>query len=102
MWGKVIERLPSGSIRVRWVIGPDDTQNEETVLSKRDVVPSLAEMEPGQWFYGTAKCYPDHVCWIEQPEPAPAPDDMHARAALWRGLATECTNEPNCWPLIQK
>ena len=101
MWGRVQERLPNGSIRIFWVIGPHETQDEEAVLPKRDVVPALTEIDPGRWFYGTAKCYTDHVSWIEQPELAPAPDDEWARAILWQSLPTEVANEPHSWPLAQ-
>ena len=55
-------------------------------------------MEAGQWFYGTAKCYPDRIEWIDLPFEVPDPADPVARAELWDQLDVEYANEPGCWP----
>lgn len=99
MWGRILEHRPDGARRIFWVFGPQEARNQEAVLPVPDVIPALGEMPTGQWFYGTARCFPDRVAWVEDPEPAPDPEDEEARAALWDHLPTEFTNEPDAWPM---
>ncbi len=99
MWGQVRARLADGSLLVFWLSGPNEARNREAVLPGRDVSRSLSEIHVNDWFYGSAKCFPDRVEWIDLPERAPAPDDMEARKVLFDNLPKEFADEPGCWPL---
>jgi hypothetical protein len=99
MWGRIRARRADGSLRIRWVIGPHEDSDKETLLPQRDVPSSLGEMEVGQWFYGTAKCYLDHVEWVEEPEVVPDPHDLEARRAVWESLPKVRADQPGCWPM---
>jgi hypothetical protein len=99
MWGLIREHRSDGSIRIFWLSGPNQTRNQESVLPSRDVSPALSEIPENQWFYGTAKSYPDRLEWLEHPESAPDPGDPEASNALWESLPIEATSEPGCWPL---
>lgn len=99
MWGQILEHRADGALRVFWVFGPQEARNQEAILPGRDVIPALGEMPPGQWFYGTARSFPDRVAWVEDPEPAPDPEDEEARATLWEQLPIEFANEPDAWPM---
>ena len=99
MWGQILEHRADGAIRIFWVFGPQEARNQEAILPRSDVIPALGEMQQSQWFYGTAKSFPDHVAWIEDPEPAPDPEDEAARAAVWEQLPIEFTDEPKIWPM---
>ncbi len=99
MWGQVREHRADGSVLVFWLSGPNEARNRETALPSRDVSPALSEIPVNQWFYGSAKCFPNRLEWVEPPEQAPDPGDPEARTALWDSLPIEVTSEPGCWPL---
>ena len=102
IWGQVRERRADGSLRIFWVIGPNGASDREAILGSRDVHPSLAAIPVGRWFYGTARCYPDHVTWVGPPEDAPDPDDPAARLEVWESLPVEYADEPGCWPVREQ
>jgi hypothetical protein len=102
MWGQVRERLADGSLRIHWVIGPNEASDDEGILQSQDVHPSLTEIPVGRWFYGTARCYPDHVTWVDPPEDAPDPEDRAARLEVWESLPIEYADEPGCWPVLEQ
>ncbi len=99
MWGQVRERRADGSLRIYWVIGSSGVEDREAILRSEDVHPSLAAIPISGWFYGSARCYPDHVSWIEPPDDAPDPEDRAARLELWESLPKVPADEPDCWPL---
>jgi hypothetical protein len=99
MWGQIRERQADGSLRIHWIIGPDRAHDSEAPLPARHVPTSLSEMEVGRWFYGTARCHPDRIEWIEEPLDVPDPEDPVARQALWDSLPRIPADEPGCWPL---
>jgi len=102
MWGRILGRSADGGLRAFWIFGPDQARNQEATLAKGNVPPALREMRVGQWFYGTARCFPGRVEWIEVPRPVPDPEDEKARAELLESLPVVFANEPGCWPLRPK
>jgi hypothetical protein len=98
LWGQIRRRTSRG-LTVRWLIGPGGLRDTTALLPVRNVPQSLAEMSDGDWFYGTAKCYPDRVEWEEQPDAAPDPNDPEARRALWDNIPRVPADQPGCWPL---
>jgi hypothetical protein len=99
MWGQIRNRHEDGSLVVHWVTGPGEAQDQEATLRGWFVPPSLAEMELGAWFYGTAKCYPDCIDWIDEPHIVPDPHDEEANRRLWESLPRVPADQPGCWPL---
>jgi hypothetical protein len=101
MWGQVLSKRVDGSLRIHWIIGPNGARDAEALLPSRDVPSALDEIDVGHWFYGTAKCFPDRIEWVDPPLDAPDPEDPVARAQLWDQLDVEFTDEPGCWPARQ-
>lgn len=101
MWGRIRARRRDGSLRIHWITGPNEARDTEALLPSRDVPSSLGEMEVGRWFYGTARCYPDRVEWIEQPDIVPDPNDPEARRAAWDSIPKVPADQPGCWPMKQ-
>jgi hypothetical protein len=99
MWGQVREQRADGSLRIHWIIGPNELNDQEGDLRGPEVHPSLAAIPVGRWFYGVARSFPDHIEWVEDPEEVPDPRDPEARRALWESLPKVPANEPDCWPL---
>ncbi len=99
MWGRLQGRLADGALTIHWLIGPNGDRDAEGGLHTRDVPEALAELDTGQWFYGTAKCYPDHIEWIEQPSVVPDPSDSEGRRAVWDSMRKVQANQPGCWPV---
>lgn len=102
MWGQVRERRTDGSLRIYWVIGPNEIDDQEAILRSQDVHPSLANIPVGRWFYGAARCYQDRVDWIDPPGEAPDPEDEAARLEVWESLPIEYADEPGCWPVHEE
>ncbi len=101
MWGRIRARRRDGSLRIHWITGPNEARDTEALLPSRDIPSSLGEMEVGRWFYGTARCYPDRVEWIEQPDIVPDPNDPEARRAAWDSIPKVPADQPGCWPMKQ-
>ena len=99
MWGQIREKRADGSLWIHWIIGPDSARDVEALLPARHVPLPLGGMEEGRWFYGTAKCYPDRIEWIDDPSDVPDPEDPVARQALWDSLPRIPADEPGCWPM---
>ena len=99
MWGQVRERRADGSLGIHWVIGPDQARDAEAYCPLATFPSLLAEVEVGRWFYGTARCYPDHIEWIDEPVDVPDPNDPEARQALWDSLPRITADEPGCGPM---
>ena len=97
-WGRVTRRTARG-LTIAWLTGPAGIRDTTGFLPKKDVPLSLARMSDGQWFYGTAKCYPDRLEWVEDPHAVPDPSDPEARRQLWDSLPKVAADEPGCWPV---
>jgi len=96
--GQVLSKRVDGALRIHWNIGPNGGSRCGSLPTSRDVPSALDEIDVGHWFYGTAKCYPGRIEWVDPPLDAPDPEDPVARAQLWDQLDVEFADEPGCWP----
>lgn len=99
LWGKLLELLENGDVRVKWMIGPNDASGDTTVVRSKDVRYAMRNIQVGNWFYGSGKVYPNRIEWIDQPAAVPDPYDAAAVRAAWDLIPPHVMSDPNAWPL---
>jgi hypothetical protein len=98
LWGQVVEQRPDGSLLVHWFLGPRDMRDQEGTLAPEEVHLRLVALKPGEWFYGSAKVYPEHIRWVRKPTGAPDPRDRRAVQQAWDRIPRTLVNEVAPWP----
>lgn len=102
LWGRVVESLDNGDIRVHWVIGPNENRGDTTVVRSKDVCSALRAIPTDNWFYGSGKVYPTRIEWIDQPVEVPDPHNRDAIREAWDLIPRHVISEADAWPLKHK
>jgi hypothetical protein len=99
LWGRLLRRPRSGGVRVHWLLGPGELRDRDAALPRRYATPYFDTLQPGDWFRGVVREYPDRVEWVEPPTRCPDPTDPAARKAAWEAIPRVVADEPDVWPL---
>jgi hypothetical protein len=98
LWGQVLERRSDGSLAVHWFLGPKDVRDRPGVLAPEDVPARLSRFKAGEWFYGSAKAYPDRLRWTRRPTKVPDPHDRRAARQAWDRIPRVLLADMDTWP----
>jgi hypothetical protein len=98
LWGQVRERREDGSLAVHWFLGPRDVRDRSGLLASADVPARLRAFKVGEWFYGSAKAYPESIHWTRRPVKVPDPHDRRAARQAWDRLPRTILADMDTWP----